>query len=298
MSRLHQEQSGFTLIELLVAMTIMTVVLGATLTAFADFTNADHRNDVQNDAQDRARLATDRLARELRNLASPTNELPQAVDKAQPYDLVFQAADPVLPAGSLNTWNTRRLRYCLNASNPNDERLWMQTQTWTTPAVPPAPATGSCPDGAWSTQTLVADKLVNRIGGQDRPVFYYLGGSALVDITGVRTHLFVDVNPNETPAETPLSSGVFLRNQNRVPTAAFEVTVKPGALLFNGSASGDPEGDNLRFDWYVNGSKVDACKGVVCNYAVTGPRVVAVTLKVYDPAGLEGVAGPRSVTVP
>ena len=296
MTRLARDEGGFTLIELLVAMSIMTVVLGATLTAFTDFTSADHRNDEQNDAQDRARVASDGLARELRNLASPTNELPQAVDKAEPYDLVFKAADPVMPAGSLNSWNTRRIRYCLDAANPSDEQLWMQTQTWTSATVPDVPATVSCPDPAWSTQTLVADKLTNREAGRDRPVFYYLGGSALEDITGVRTNLFVDVNPNASPAEVHLSSGVFLRNQNRVPKAAFDVTVKPGALVFNGSASEDPEGDNLRFEWYVGPVKVG--DGVVFNYPVTGPKVLDVTLKVYDPAGLEGVAGPEPVNVP
>lgn len=296
MTRITRDEGGFTLIELLVAMSIMTVVLGATLTAFTDFTSADQRNQAQNDAQDRARLASDQLARDLRNLASPTNELPQAVDQAQPYDLVFLAADPVLPAGSQNTWNTRRIRYCLDASKPNDEQLWMETQTWTSATVPAVPSTASCPDSAWSTQTLVADKLVNRISGQDRPVFKYLGGPALVDINGVRTNLFIDVDPSQSPGETHLQSGVFLRNQNRVPKAAFDATVKPGAVVLNGSASEDPEGDNLRFDWYVNGTKVG--DGVVFSYPVVGPKTIAVTLKVYDPAGLEGVAGPTQVKVP
>ena len=297
MRRLRREQRGFTLIEVMISMSLMTVVLGATLTLFEDFTSADRRNGKQNEGQDMARHATDRLARELRNLASPTNELPQAVDKAEDYDIVFKAADPVQGAGSLNTWNTRRVRYCLDSSEPENARLVMQTQTWTGAAIPVMPPTVSCPDPTWSTEVVVADHITNRANGQERPAFFYQGGPALEDITGVKTNLFLDVEPGPHPAETRLSSGVFLRNQNRVPRADFGVVVKNGSLLMNGSPSQDPEGDNLKYDWYVNGSKVGS--GVVLNYAMpgTGPRVASVSLKVYDPAGLEGSAGPSVVTV-
>jgi prepilin-type N-terminal cleavage/methylation domain-containing protein len=292
-----RDQQGFTLIELLVAATMMLIILGATLTLFTDFTNANRRNELQNDAQDRARLGTDQLARDLRNLASPTNELPQAVDKAGPYDLVFKEADPVWPPGTQNSWNIRRMRYCLDSSNANDARLWAQIQTWTTATDPGMPSTSSCPAAAWPTKRLVADKLVNRIASQDRPAFTYTGGGALADITGVRTSLFVDVNPGKSPAETHLASGVFLRNQNRFPHAEFSASPKPGAIVLNGSASQDPEGDDLKYDWYVNGAKVGS--GVTFIYTVpgTGTRTVSVQLKVYDPAGLEGVSATQAVTV-
>ena len=297
MKALRRDQRRFTLIEVLISMSLMTIVLGATLTLFEDFSSADRRNDKQNESQDRVRHATDKLARDLRNLASPTNELPLAVDKAEPYDLVFKAADPTEASGSLNAWNTRRVRYCLDSSRPNDGRLWAQTQTWTSLAVPALPATLSCPDTSWSTQTLVADNITNTADGQDRPVFFYNGGPALEDITGVKTELFVDVEPGPNPAETRLSSGVFLRNQNRVPTAQFNVVVKNGALLLNGSASTDPEGDNLKYEWWVNGARVGT--GVVLNHPVpgTGPRAATVRLTVSDSAGLKTESDPQVVTV-
>ena len=60
---------------------------------------------------------------------------------------------------------------------------------------------------------------------------------------------------------------------------------------------GHPEGDDLDYDWYVNGTKVGT--GVVLSYTVpgTGTRTVNVQLKVYDPAGLEGVSVTKAVTV-
>jgi type II secretory pathway pseudopilin PulG len=297
-SRLRREQRGITLIELLVGMSLMMIVLGATLTLLTSFVSADRRTGAQNDAQDRARVATDRLARELRNLASPTEGLPEALDKAEPYDLVFKAADPLLPSGSSNAWNTRRIRYCLDSSRPDDNRLWMQVQRWTSAAVPPAPSTASCPNGTWPTQILVADNIVNRSSGRDRPIFYYSGGPNLTDITGIRTELFIDVQPGERPAESPLSSGVFLRNQNRVPQAAFSVTVKQRTLVLNGSASRDPESANLTYEWSIDG--VNAGSDIVVNYPVagSGTRVLNVSLTVSDPSGLKATAGPRAVTVP
>jgi prepilin-type N-terminal cleavage/methylation domain-containing protein len=296
MRGLARAEQGFTLIELLVAMTTMLMVLGATLTGFTDFTNANRRTELQNDAQDRARLASDQLARDLRNLASPTNELPEAVDKAQPFDLVFKEVARVLPPGSQNTWNVRRVRYCLDSSNPDDERLWMQIQTWTTASDPGMPSTSTCPGSAWGSTRLVAGNLVNRSEGQDRSVFTYAGGTELTEVSGVRTSMYIDENPGKSPVETHLASGVFLRNQNRAPQASFTAVTKPGTIVLNGSASQDPEGDNLEYDWYADGSK--AGSGVVFNYATAGPRTVQLQLKVYDPAGLEGVSDTQEVTVP
>jgi Tfp pilus assembly protein PilV len=296
-TRLSGDERGITLIEVMVAMSLSLVILSASLTMLANLTNANSRNQTVNDAQDRARLGTDKLARDLRNLASPTNELPQAVDKAQSYDLVFKEADPLMPSGSLNAWNIRRVRYCLDSSSTTNSKLWQQVQTWTTATVPTTPSTASCPDSAWPKKMLVADNIVNRSNSQDRPVFTYPGGPVLADITGVRTSLFVDVNPGKPPAESNLASGVFLRNQNRFPDAAFNFTTKPSTIVLNGSASSDPEGDDLDYDWYVNGTK--AGTGVVLSYIVpgTGTRTVNVQLKVYDPAGLEGVSVTKAVTV-
>ena len=57
-----------------------------------------------------------------------------------------------------------------------------------------------------------------------RPIFTY-NAVGLQDITEVSATLFVDVNPGTTPAETQLGTSVYLRNQNRAPTALFSVEV-------------------------------------------------------------------------
>ena len=82
-------QAGFTLIELLVSMSIVTVVVMATISAFVSFHKNERVNRLQNESQDEARLTVERLSSQLRNLASPTDSVPKAVEKAEPFDLVF-----------------------------------------------------------------------------------------------------------------------------------------------------------------------------------------------------------------
>ena len=53
------------------------------------------------------------MAKELRNLASPSTLNPQAVEKATDYDLVFETIQPTKPGASLNDRNLSRVRYCL-----------------------------------------------------------------------------------------------------------------------------------------------------------------------------------------
>src|SRR5687768_4297460 len=115
-SRLAREEAGFTLIELLLACVLMLVILGATLTTLNSFQSNAETNARQNDSQEEARRATDRLARELRNLASPTNEEPEAIKRALPQDLIVQSVADVRPAGSLNARNTQYVRYCYDAA--------------------------------------------------------------------------------------------------------------------------------------------------------------------------------------
>src|SRR3954447_8196850 len=102
--------------EGLVVWLLMIVVLGATLSAFNVFERNNVNNQRQNDAQDQARAVSDELARELRNLASPTNELPQAVNRALPTDLIFLYVGGAKAGGSTNDRNPRRVRYCFDSS--------------------------------------------------------------------------------------------------------------------------------------------------------------------------------------
>src|SRR5688572_18754197 len=107
MSRFKREESGFTLIELLLVCTLMLVVMGATLTTFESFQKNTDINTRQNEAQEEARRSIDYLARELRNLASPTDYDPNSVKRAEAHDLIVQSVGADRPAGSENLRNTQ-----------------------------------------------------------------------------------------------------------------------------------------------------------------------------------------------
>jgi type II secretory pathway pseudopilin PulG len=247
------QERGFTLIELLLAATLMIIVLGATLTTLEGFWKTNKTNNDQNDAQDIARTAIDRLAQQLRNLALPTPTSPNSIDIASSYDLVFKTAEP----------SRRRVRYCLKTDapqSPGSGLLFMQTQAGAGvgSADPPVPSTATCPgptgsDG-WTNATVVADHVVNRVSGKDRPVFYFNASAAhLSKITLLRSEVLVDVDPNRRPLESRISTGVYLRNQNQGPTASFSVAsggTGTRRFLLNGSGSTDPEGRLLRYTWF------------------------------------------------
>jgi type II secretory pathway pseudopilin PulG len=299
------EERGFTLIELLLAATLMIIVLGATLTSIEGFWKTNKVNNDQNDAQDIARTAIDRLAQQLRNLALPTPTSPNSIDKASSYDLVFKTAEP----------SRRRVRYCLRTDapeSPGNGSLYMQTQAGAGAGTgdPAVPSTTSCPgptgSGGWATATVVADQVVNTVNGKDRPVFSFNAPtSELPKITLLRSDLFVDVDPDRRPLESRISTGVYLRNQNQVPTASFSVAsggTGTRRFLLNGSGSTDPEGRTLFYAWFSGGnpdladatcSSTDAlgCIGraVTLDYtfpASAGNGTQTFTLLVRDPGGL------------
>jgi type II secretory pathway component PulJ len=317
MSRLREER-GLTLIEVLLASVLSMLVMGASLAAFDGLQGSHKLTQKANDAQDTARQQTDRLARELRNLASPsqlTSDLsaqPQAVDVANAYDFVFRVVGDVKPAASLNAGNVKRIRYCLNNANPSKEVLWRQTQTWTTAATPALPSTAACPGTGWDAGSDVQyiSNLVNRYNGQNRAVFSF-NSTDILRISKVRTSLVVDTDPLRRPAETRLSSGVFLRNQNRIPAASFSATVTADKrLILNGSGSEDPEGMPLKYQWYVDApTPLPSCSTTPVPASCLGEGVVfektglsgggshTITLVVKDPAELGGTAT-QTVTYP
>jgi type II secretory pathway pseudopilin PulG len=303
-----REQQGFTLIEVLLACSLMIVVLTATLTVFEQFVTTSNRNATQNDAQDSARFTVDQLARQLRNLALPTPQSPNSIDVASPYDLLFKTADP----------GRRRVRYCLQTTSPystSNGGLWMQTQAGVAGGADPpltSAMTATCPaatgSGSWATKKLVAARVTNLNGGS-RPIFQFNAPtSTLSKITGVHVSIFLDVNPTRPPAETRISTGVFLRNQNQAPTAAF--TISPagnGRFLMNAANSSDPEGRTLGYFWYrgatpsyANAVSTGACnaadgcinKGILNDYTLPNGTTTSqvFTLLVKDPGGLTATA--------
>jgi type II secretory pathway component PulJ len=237
-------EDGFTLVEVLIAAVLMIVVLGATLTALTSFQKSTATNQRQNSGQDEARQTLDLLARDLRNLASPVNETPEAVDRNGAQDLIFQSEGRGAGSGSLNTRNTQRVRFCL----AGDGRLWRNVQTWTTATIPAAPGATECPGTGWTSSKVVAQNVVN---GTARPIFTY-NATVLQDITEVTGTLYVDVNPGKPPVEQVLQTSVYLRNQNRKPTALFSVEVVGNSILLNASESTDPEEKALIYEWRID----------------------------------------------
>lgn len=287
------ERGEVALTSVLAGMSIMLVVGFAILTSFEAWTKAEASQIARNEAQDRARSAVDRLARELRNLASPTPDQPQAVDRVGPFDLVFQTVDPVGPNSGANVSNVRRVRYCLDTTDPSAARLWTQEQRWTTLAVPAMPSSTACPAAGWNGgQRIVADRVTNARDGLARPVFV-ANSATLTDISALHAELFVDMNPAAGPVETRLASGVFLRNQNRRPVAAFSATRTANGIVLNGSASADPEGQTLVYRWFDGTTQIGT--GVTFTYEVASGTARTIGLTVEDPAGLTASASPQVV---
>jgi hypothetical protein len=304
MSLLRDERGEMTLVGLLVAITLFLMVIGATFSLFA--TSETNNRDIQrrNDAQDRDRSAVDLLTRQMRNMASPTPDQPQAIDRATAKDVVFQTVDPIGPNTGTNSANVKRVRYCLDTSG----QLWTQNQRWTGNP-PSAPADGgTCPSAAWDDRSVIADQVTNYSTGHTRPVFTFSPASPLTAITQVHIDLFIDLDTTRNPAETTISSGVFLRNQNRKPTASFTSTASAQGIILNASNSVDPEGEGLTYCWYdtglttVSNPPAPCAAGPLLGTGVTALDPVArgatrsIYLVVRDPALLSATTPTTSVT--
>jgi prepilin-type N-terminal cleavage/methylation domain-containing protein len=289
-------QEGFSLIELLTAMAIITVVVMATISAFVAFHKNERVNRLTNESQDEARLTLERLASQLRNLASPTDFSPDSVEKADPYELVFLTVDAVKPVGSLNARNIKRVRYCLGAAVDGKTPLIRQQQTWNVETPPPSYSTASCDEkgtGGWESTQVVATDVVNTTLATPVPIFKYTPGPApLSAISAIRADLTVDVNPDKSPSAVSLGTGVFLRNQNRKPVASCTTPIYTGTgkqVALNGSGSEDPEGFSIKeYHWFLDGSEtaMTEVKGVVGVWNGS-PGTHSFELQVLDQGGLK-----------
>jgi type II secretory pathway pseudopilin PulG len=279
--RRFADEAGFTLIEQLMAATLLLIVMVPIITTFTSFNRTAEANARQNDSQEEARRAVGTLARQLRNVAGPAVNQPGSIDRALPFDLVFQSVDETGAPSGANGAGVRRVRYCLGSGSP--AALTMQIQRWTTALPPLVPADLACPGTGWTETRRIADGISNRGGAFARPVFLY-DSVDLPTIDSIRTDLYVDPDPTRSPSEVRLESGVFLRNQNRPPTAAFQAS--PGGplhVLVNASASADPEGMPLNYTWKVG--QVVVGSGMVLDYTSTlGSHNL--TLEVTDSSGL------------
>lgn len=292
-----RSQAGFTLVELLVTMAMALIVFAATLNVLDVFSSDSQAMTQRNTAQNEARLGMDRIVRQLRNIASPVTQ-PKLLERAQPYDIVFQTIGT--PSGA-NVQGTERVRYCIppdtTPGTPSDEVLISQTMTWNTTDPSDLMFSTACPDPAYPS-VVVASGVTNRYQGEDRPAFTFTGGSDtdLSTIDSVQLDLFVNPTPRLADAETELRSGAFLRNQQRPPVEDFTYTVLGGgAVLLNAGTSYDPSGESLSYKW--------TCAPTACSSSAAifswhpGPGTYQVTLQVTDQSGLQSPAEVMQVTV-
>jgi type II secretory pathway pseudopilin PulG len=288
---LLRDQAGHTLAELLIAMSLMLVLLGATLLTLNAMQNQSRSAADRNDAQARVRQATATLARQLRNTAAPgAGGVSTSVELAEPDDIVIRTVDPVGPNAGANVYNLRRVRYCLGAGSPTS--LIVQTQTWTDASPPAMPATAACPDAAWGTGQAVAEHITNRASGRD--AFRYDVGTP-DQVSHVHTDLEVDADPGRPPGAARLQTGVHLRNQNRPPVPAFTATPADGRVILNGSLSQDPEGGPLTYVWRDGEETIG--EGIVCDCQPKGSGTRQISLAVSDAAGNEVRSAPQAVTL-
>jgi prepilin-type N-terminal cleavage/methylation domain-containing protein len=307
-----RRQDGFTLMEVMVAMALSMVVFGATLSLLEVYTRQTQRTTRLNDAQDQARIAIDRIIRQVRNIASPITS-PKLIERATPYDIVFQTVE--VPNGS-NVSGAERVRYCVppdpSPGTAAYEVLVSQVQTWSTATAPVSPwsaspgATIPCPDTSTPTSTKVISAVTNRYRGIDRPAFAFNNGAAPTDlstITSVQLDLFVNPTPTLTAAETELRSAAYLRNQLRAPVVSFTSTnTGGGGVLLNGSTSYSPDGQDLSYAWSCTSpspcaatSSLAGSSGGLVDWQ-PGPGTYMVSLTVTDTSGLAATI-PQTVTV-
>lgn len=289
MSSLREER-GFTLVELLTAMTLMMIVLGATLSPLDSLWRNTSHNERQNEAQDQARNAIDRMTRELRNTAGTS----QLIEKAGGNDVVFKTVEPLSSPSGSNSSNTQRVRYCLDSTTSS--RLWRETQTWTTSLPPALPATTSCPAAGFSSDSVVASYIANGA----TPIFAYDTG-VLTDIAQINTDLFIDVDTSQQPPATELKSGIVLRNQNKAPSASMTATATGNRhVALNATGSYDPEGGALTYRWCLQsgcaGGSDPIGTGSTFDYTAASTGSLTVYLQVTDAGGLVTETS-RTVTV-
>ncbi len=318
MSSAARTEDGFTMIELLLVCVISLVIFGATVTAWTGIYRSNRALETQNDNAETARVALDRAARQLRNLANPTVNAITTIDRATDYDFIFQTSDPS------KTW----VRYCLQTSGDGNTTgkatLWeSESPTAITTAM-----RGACPGTGWAKKTAVVEAVTNQAGGIDRDVFHYecadpapatcpASTADYARITNVGMDLWVDVNATDKLKELHVSTGVFLRNQNEAPTARASWTrlAKEQALL-NGSGSSDPEERTLEYFWFEDTAPTAAqiaatpCTATPPNVAWQGVTYTkkfdagtagqsrTFYLLVRDPGCLTSLSDPITVTVP
>jgi hypothetical protein len=308
-------------------MALAIIVFGATLTILEVYMRQSNGVTQRFDAQNQARLAVDRIVRQLRNVASPLTS-PKLLERATPYDLVFETIGS--PSGA-NLAGTERVRYCIPqdsaSGSSSEEELMSQTETWSTSTPPTDPwssdptVTIPCPDTTFAQQpngAVIASSVVNRYQQsgppgttQVQPAFNFNNGldnnsvtpTDLPDISTIQVNLWVNPTPNVSGATTEIQSAAYLRNKEHQPIANFSPTaVGNGGVILNGGSSYSPDGEQLSYGWScisancpANTSLDSATDGLVPWQP--GAGAYTVQLIVTDENGLQSTPYQATVTV-
>jgi prepilin-type N-terminal cleavage/methylation domain-containing protein len=321
-----RREHGFTLIEGLVAMAISVVVFGATLTVLDVYMRQSNGVTERFDAQNQARVAVDRIVRQLRNVASPLTS-PKLLERATPYDLVFQT---IGSSKGANTAGTERVRYCIpqdtTSGSSSNEELISQTETWSSAVTPTDPwssdpsVTIPCPDTTFNQQpngVVVASSIVNRYKQtgptgttQQQPAFTFNNGldnnsvtvTDLPSISTIQVNLWVNPTPKLAGATTEIQSSAYLRNKQFSPVANFTYSdIGGGSVILNGGTSYSPDGEQLSYQWSCTstncpaGTSLDSATDGLVPWN-PGAGTYSVTLTVTDEDGLS-TSDPGTVTV-
>jgi prepilin-type N-terminal cleavage/methylation domain-containing protein len=308
-----RRQDGFTLIELLVSMTLTVIVFGATLTILDVYMRQSTAATERFDAQDAARLGVDRIVRQLRNVSSPL-AAPKLLERATPYDMVFQTIGTPSGGSGGNVGGVERVRYCIPqdsaAGSASQEELISQTQTWSSATAANDPwssdptVTIACPDPTFAQQpngVVVARAIVNRYQRTTSyPAFSFNNGldsnsvaaTDLSQISTIQINLRVNPTPKLTGATTQIQSSAYLRNKQHVPVATFNFySTGLGSIILNAGGSYSPDGEQLSYSWACTSSNCPA--GTSLNGATDGlvpwspgTGIYTVQLTVTDETGL------------
>ena len=247
--RVHlRSQRAWTLPEFMISILVSTLVLGAASTLLTGVASLSGTTDRETQAQDKARTSIDALAAQLRNAAGPPGKSPiyspAAGSTGGATDLVFY--EPVASASTTN--NPRGLqwvRYCLDYSTLSNEKLWMQTAAYDSTQAGP-PSTSTCPNGAWTTQQLVASNIVNQSSTPVTTLFTQ-GEDPSGAIRDIQVRLLVQGDSARKP--TAITSSLQFRNLKAAPNAVLSCTAQNGHAVCDASKSSDPDGESVSFKW-------------------------------------------------